>query len=224
VVSIIIPIFNEEEALKRNLPFILPMLNLAEVIFVDSQSSDKSIAIIQGIGKVLQSQKGRAAQMNLGASQAKGDILVFLHADTTIDHQAIGNIEKSISQFDAVGGSLTQRIDSEGFIYRLIEAQGNLRARLKKEFYGDQGIFVNREVFQAIGGFPEVPIMEDVLFSRRLRRSGKTVVLADKITVSARRWRKLGVIKTTLLYNLIIILFTLRVPLDKIKKLYDDLR
>lgn len=224
MVSVIIPIFNEEEALKRNLPFILPLHNLAEVIFVDSQSNDKSISVIQGVGRVLSGQRGRAAAMNLGASQAKGNILLFLHADTTIEPQTIRNIEKNIRQFDAVGGSLTQRIEAEGFIYRLIEAQGNFRAHLTKEFYGDQGIFVKKEEFLAIGGFPGVPIMEDVLFSRRLRRSGKTIILADKINVSARRWRKLGVIKTTLLYNLIIILFTLRVPLDKIKKLYDDLR
>ena len=113
---------------------------------------------------------------------------------------------------------------SRALIYRLIEWQGNTRARLTREFYGDQGIFVKKNTFLRMGGFPEVPIMEDVLFSRRLRTIGKTVVLSDKITVSARRWEKNGIIKTALIFNLIIILFWLKAPLHKIKQFYEDIR
>lgn len=95
---------------------------------------------------------------------------------------------------------------------------------MTKKFYGDQGIFVKKDTFLKLGGFPEIPIMEDILFTEKLRKCGKTVVLPDKILVSARRWEKMGIIKTTLLFNLIILLFWLKVPLNRIKKLYEDLR
>ena len=109
-------------------------------------------------------------------------------------------------------------------IYRLIEGLGNVRAKITKVFYGDQGMFVRKDIFLKLGGFPKVPIMEDVIFSKRLRRSGKTVVLMDKILTSSRRWDKKGIMKTSLLYSLINILFWMRIPLEKIKLFYDDLR
>jgi len=224
VITVIIPILNEEEALKKNLIFLRSLLNSAEVIFVDAHSTDKSVAVIRGLGKLLQSQKGRPAQMNLGALSARGDILFFLHADSLINPNTLKNIEKNIVGSNAVGGCLTQRIDRADFIYRMIEMQGNIRARLTKEFYGDQGIFVKKDVFSAVGGYPEVPIMEDVLFSRSLRKKGKLIVLTDRISVSARRWEKEGVIRTSLIYSLIIIMFWMRFPLKTIKSLYDDLR
>jgi len=123
-----------------------------------------------------------------------------------------------------IGGCLTQRIDKNNLIYRFVEDQGNIRARISKIFYGDQGIFVRKDAFLQAGGFPEVPIMEDVLFSKKLRQLGRVAVLPDKIFVSSRRWDRNGIIRTVLLYNWLIILFHLRVPLEKIKKLYNDLR
>jgi len=162
--------------------------------------------------------------MNSGVTQARGDILLFLHADNIILTDTLETIERKITEDGYIGGCLTQRIDNNALIYRLIEWQGNTRARLTREFYGDQGIFVKKNTFLRMGGFPEVPIMEDVLFSRRLRTIGKTVVLSDKITVSARRWEKNGIIKTALIFNLIIILFWLKAPLHKIKQFYEDIR
>lgn len=136
----------------------------------------------------------------------------------------LANIEERMRDKDVIGGCLTQYIDKEALIYRFIEDQGNLRARMTKVFYGDQGIFVRKEMFFRIGGFPPVPIMEDVLFTKKLRAQGKTVVLTDKIIVSSRRWAKRGIIRTTLLYNVIGTMFFLGFPLEKVKALYDDLR
>lgn len=224
MISIIIPFYNEEKILLENLAYFQELSRLSELIFVDGGSVDKSREIAGSCARVLIAERGRARQMNYGASLARSEILLFLHADTILPREALAAIERKVNWEIFLGGCLTQRISSNHFIYRLIEWQGNLRARLTKEFYGDQGIFVKREEFARIGGFPEAPIMEDVIFSRRLRKRGKTIVLPDKLIVSARRWEKKGIARTAFLYSLISILFFLKLPLDKIKRLYDDLR
>ena len=224
MISIICPVYNEEKILTEAAANLEKLSRQAEIIFVDGGSLDRSAEIAGGFGKVLKCKKGRAAQMNHGARFAKADILLFLHVDTVISTEALKSIAKSINEDSFIGGCLTQRIDNDSFVYRLIEAQGNTRARRRKVFYGDQGIFVKKDAFLAAGGFPEVPIMEDVLFTGELKKLGRTVVLPDKIIVSARRWERKGIIKTTLLFNLIIILYHLKVPLSKIKLLYEDLR
>ncbi len=224
MISIIIPVYNEEKVLTKNSAQLKNLSQEAELIFVDGGSTDKSIQIAQSFGKVIQSKKGRAAQMNCGAKAAEGEVLLFLHADNIIFPETLTSMESHIKNNGFIGGCLTQRIDKNGIIYRVIEGQGNLRARLSKVFYGDQGIFVKKGVFFKIGGFPEVPIMEDMLFTKKLRMAGKTVVLPEKIFVSPRRWKKGGIIKTSLFYSLIAVLFRLGYPLEKIKLLYDDLR
>lgn len=224
MISIIVPIYNEENILFKTAANFQRSSRDAELIFVDGGSTDRSVDIARQHGKVFHSKKGRAQQMNYGANQVEGDILLFLHVDNIISADALEPIEKKIIEDGYIGGCFTQKIDNKAFIYRLIEWQGNLRARLTREFYGDQGIFVKKDTFLKIGGFPEAPIMEDVIFTRKLRKCGKTVVLPDRIMVSARRWEKNGVIKTTLLFNLMIILFWLRVPLHRIKQFYGDIR
>ncbi len=222
MISIIIPFYNEERMLTKVSPSLQKLSCVAELIFVDGQSTDQGAQIASQFGKIFQSKKNRASQMNYGASQARGDILLFLHADNFISPLTLDKITQKIGVEGYAGGCLTQRLDDNAFIYRLIESQGNLRARLTKEFYGDQGIFVKKAAFLALGGFPEVPIMEDVLFSRSLRKYGKTVVLPEKILVSARRWKEQGILKTALLFSLINVLFWLRVPLPEIKQLYSE--
>lgn len=224
MLSVICPIYNEEKFLSENFGTFQKLSARSELIFVDGGSTDKSREIARQFGVVLESGKGRAVQMNSGAASATNEILLFLHVDTGVSADALATIEKKLTESAYVGGCLTQRIDKKGLIFRLIEAQGNFRARLTGEFYGDQGIFVKKGVFLKIGGFPRAPIMEDVLFTRRLRSFGKTVVLPDKILVSARRWESRGVIKTFLLYSWIILLFRLGYSLDKLRRLYDDLR
>jgi rSAM/selenodomain-associated transferase 2 len=224
MISVIVSIYNEGKILSARSRGFDELSRCAELIFVDGESTDNSADIATRYGKVIKSEKGRARQMNDGARQAAGDIFFFLHADSSISSVTIDKIEKEVRQNGAVGGCLTQRIENERSVFRFIEWQGNNRARRTKVFYGDQGIFVRKDVFDRIGGFPDVPIFEDVLFTQKLRHEGRTTVLPDKITVSARRWEKRGIIRTTLMYNLIIVLFKLGYPPEKIKRLYEDLR
>ena len=222
--SIIVPIYNEEKILSKNLTFFKNLSRQAEVIFVDGGSSDKGPRLVKAYGKTLRSKKGRAAQMNYGGRYAIGNVLLFLHADATVSATALKSIIHRMADKNFVGGVLTQQINKKGFAYRLIGGLGNIRAQITKVFYGDQGIFVRRSVFLKLGGFPEVSIMEDVLFTKKLRKAGKILVLPDKIMVSARRWDTKGIMKTIFLHCYINILFHLKIPLAKIKILYSDLR
>jgi len=224
MISVIIPIYNEERILSTDPVRFANLSHHTELIFVDGRSIDRSIEIARRHGKVLQSEKGRAIQMNFGAKQAKNDILLFLHADNIVSPESLENIEKEIQQDGVMGGCLTQRIDKKGLIFRLIEMQGNIRARMTRVFYGDQGIFVRKDIFFHLGGFPDVSIFEDVLFSRKLRREGKTVVLLDKIMASPRRWEKRGIIKTMIMFSTLLAMFKMGFPLERIKALYEDLR
>lgn len=224
MISIIIPIYNEEKILNINAARFVGLSAHAELIFVDGGSIDRGIEIARRYGRILQSKKGRAIQMNFGAKQAKNDILLFLHADNIVSPESLENIEKAVWRNGVVGGCLTQRIDKKGIIFRLIEAQGNFRARRSKVFYGDQGIFARKDIFFQLGGFPDVSIFEDMLFSRKLRCEGKTVVILDKIMVSPRRWEKRGIIRTTLMFNALLAMLKMGFPLEKIKALYEDLR
>lgn len=224
MISVICPILNEERILLENSAWFKKLSGMAELIFVDGGSTDKSVEIAGQYARVVCCNKGRAAQMNSGAEYAKGETLLFLHADSVVGVDTLRAIEKKLAKEGFLGGCLTQRMDKEAFIYRLIETLGNVRAKISRVFYGDQGIFVRKDVFERLGGFPDVPIFEDVLFTRKLRCEGKTTVLSDKIMVSARRWEKRGVFRTALMFNMLLIMFKIGHPLDKIKALYEDLR
>jgi rSAM/selenodomain-associated transferase 2 len=224
MISIVIPVYNEEKILEMNASFFGRLSKQSELLFVDGGSIDRTVELAARYVNVLHCKKGRAKQMNYGAEHARNDILLFMHADNCISGEALENIENNIHSTGAVGGCLTQRIDKKGLIYRLIEMQGNIRARRSRIFYGDQGIFVRKDVFNRLGGFPDVPVFEDVLFSKKVKCIGKTPVLSDKILVSSRRWEKQGIVKTTIMFNILIAMFKLGFPLEKIKALYEDLR
>ncbi len=222
--SIVIPIINEFENLYYQAARFRQLAINVEIIFIDGGSQDSSLEIAAKLGRVIQSPKGRAIQMNAGAKAASGDILLFLHADSMIKPEVLVAVERLMSDKRIAGGCLDQRIDSPRRIFRFIEGFGNLRSRLTGVYYGDQAIFVRKEVFEDMGGFPEVPVMEDVLFTKKLRRQGRTVVLPLPVQVSARRWEKMGIIRTCLFYSWLNILFWTGVPLTKIRAIYDDLR
>lgn len=224
MISTVIPILNEEKLLKKREQWLRQVSSYTELIFVDGGSSDGSPEVARRIGRFLMAEKGRAVQMNCGAREARNDILLFLHIDTTVSPEALFHIKRCMQDNNIVGGCLTQRIAKKGLIYRLIEGFGNIRAKVTKVFYGDQGIFVRKDIFFSIGGFPEVPIMEDVLFTKTLRRVGRVVVLKDLIYVSARRLERDGIIKSIFIYTLVNLLFRLGIPLDKVRLLYSDIR
>ena len=136
--------------------------------------------------------------MNLGAAQASGEILLFLHADNWLADNAIDQINSAMSQSDSVGGGFRQKLGSSRWVYRLIEAGNAFRARYQRLVYGDQGMFVRRSVFERLGGFAEIPLMEDFEFSQRCFGDSTPLLLKGPVHVDVRRWERQGVIRTTI--------------------------
>lgn len=196
-VSVIIPTLNEEEQiggaiqrLRGEQPW--------EVIVVDGGSLDQTCAHAAGADRVLQGPRGRASQMNLGAAHARGDILLFLHADCELEPGALAEAQRLLATPRIAAGCFTMRVSAAGLLYRSIDACATARVRLTGLIYGDQGLFVRRDLFCQIGGFPVVALMEDVLISRRLCRVGRMVVAGKHIAVSPRRWQRVGLVRQTL--------------------------
>lgn len=223
MISIIIPVYNEEIAIKKVLETLTYAEDL-EVIVVDGGSSDRTAEFAnQYPVKVIECEKNRAVQMNEGAKQSRGEILLFLHADCLAENGSLKEIAQALNN-GYIGGCLSQKIDSSRLIYRFIEKSGNMRARLFRIFYGDQAIFVHRDVFFKLGGFDAVPLFEDILFSRKMRKEGKAVILPKAVYASSRRWEKRGIIKTTFIYWLLTLGLHFNIPFSKLKSMYDEVR
>ena len=204
-VSVIIPAFNEAVNLLTLLAA-LPRGRGVEVIVADGGSSDGTGELARAAGVlVVSAPRSRARQMNAGAAAAVGEILFFLHADTMPPEGFAAAIRTCLSQAGVVAGSCRLGIAGEGWGLRLIERLANWRSRWLGMPYGDQGLFMRRSNFIALGGFPEQEIMEDFALVRRLRKVGKVELLELAVQTSARRWQSLGVIRTTLLNQLVIL-------------------
>ncbi len=222
-ISVIIPVLNEAKILERTLSQLQPTLGSHELIVVDGGSADTSVHIAEKYARVITSERGRAKQLNAGAAAAIGDILVFLHADIWLESGALAAVVSALSS-GYVGGGFRQKIDGRSVLYRLIEMSGDIRGMYLKVFYGDSGIFLARTDFEKIGGFPNVPILEEMEFSRALRRLGKTTLLTPYIHISARRWEASGIVRTTLNNWLITLLYSFGVSPKKLAKLYRHIR
>lgn len=225
MISVIVPVYNEEKALSEDKDYFVQLSKVSELIFVDGGSSDNSLKYAAEYGRhVLTSRKNRAVQMNVGAQVAQNNILLFLHADARISFAALEQIELVVSSGTLAGGCFRQVLDEPGLVFKWIAFSGNMRAKYSRIFYGDQGIFVHKDCFWKIGGFPEVNICEDILFTRELRKFGKAEILPNTIHCSARRWVKQGVIKTFFLNMRFTIGVVLGNDLDKLARLYQDIR
>jgi rSAM/selenodomain-associated transferase 2 len=196
-VSIIIPTLNEASCLAATLTSLREQ-QPREIIVVDGGSQDATCEIAGAADLTFHSSPGRAQQMNIGAAQARGDILVFLHADCQLETDALGAAENCLNSRNVVAGCFSMQVRASGLLYRWIDAWASARVRLTGMIYGDQGLFLRRQVFQRLGGFPELRLMEDVFFSRILRHEGRVVVAPKRILVSARRWQRVGLIRQTL--------------------------
>ena len=223
MISVIIPVLNEAKILDQSLSRLTPQLKGHELIIVDGGSADETPTIAKKYGQVISSERGRARQSNVGAAAARGEIFLFLHADVWLDSGAIEGVETAISE-GYVGGAFRQRIEGKHLLYRLIECAANFRAKRLRIFYGDGGIFIHHTCFNRIGGFPDIPIMEEVGFSRQLRQQGKITLIEPSIHISARRWQKNGIIRTTLTNWLITVLYLLGVSPNHLAKLYRQIR
>ena len=223
MISIIVPVYNEEKIIKQFLSSFSYNRGL-EVIVTDGGSSDKTVEFVKQYPvKVIQCVKNRAIQMNEGAKIAQKDMLLFLHADCLLENGSLKEIVQALNN-GYIGGCLSQRIDSPRLIYRFIEKSGNIRAKLFKIFYGDQAIFVRRDIFFRVKGFDNVDLFDDVLFSKKLKKMGRVCVLNNKVYSSCRRWTKQGIIKTTLINWLLSLGFSIGIEPRILKKIYDDNR
>ena len=203
-ISIVIPVLNEAIAIRAVLAQVLDTPNV-EAIVVDGGSKDDTVAIAQTMGvKVLDTTTGRARQMNAGAAVATGDILLFLHADTQLPPNFDRFIRQALQKPGTVAGAFELQIDAQLRGVKIIEKIVNWRSHFLSMPYGDQGIFLKTSVFTELGGFPDLPIMEDFELMRRLKRLGQIAIVSAPVLTSGRRWQKLGVVKTTLINQLVI--------------------
>jgi rSAM/selenodomain-associated transferase 2 len=224
MLSIIVPILNEAKGIEPFLKHLLELDGDYEVIVVDGGSEDGTAEIASRYVQVISAERGRAKQMNAGARETRGEVLLFLHADCRLPRGAIEAVEDALADTAYVGGCFTLSLDEDGLIYRLISLLTSLRMRLTCRMTGDEGIFVRREVFERMGGFREMALMEDWEFSGRLRSYGKVRQLPLKITASARRWKRWGVWRTFWLMQKLKLLYFLGVPPAELRKLYEDIR
>lgn len=208
-VSVIIPVLNEETAIREKLPSMQWVRESGhELIVVDGGSTDDSVSIAKKYSdKVIDSSQGRAMQMNAGAESANGDVLLFLHIDTALPSDGINTIltyldvtnSQNHRQPNEAWGRFDVRLSGHRFMFRIIESMMNGRSRLTGIATGDQAIFITKELFWKIGGYPEIPLMEDVEISCRLKKISSPVCIKDRVITSSRRWEASGIYRTIFL-------------------------
>jgi rSAM/selenodomain-associated transferase 2 len=204
--SVVVPVLDDAANLARLLPDLRARWPAAEVVVVDGGSGDGSAAVARRVPgvRVLDAPAGRARQMNAGARVARGAALLFLHADTRLPDGALEAVARALGDPTVAGGRFDVRFDSPRAILRVVAWFMNARSRLTGIATGDQAIFVRRDAWDALGGFPDIPLMEDVRFSARLRRRGRLACLRLRVETSARKWEREGAVRT------IVLMWTLR--------------
>ncbi|MBI3248342.1 MAG: TIGR04283 family arsenosugar biosynthesis glycosyltransferase [Deltaproteobacteria bacterium] len=223
-VSVIIPTLNEAPGIALTLSRVR-QAGECELVVVDGGSSDGTADIARAYAdSVLTAARGRAQQMNAGAHAATGEVLLFLHADTVLPAGFATLVRQALHDPTVVGGRFDVRLDAEGWPFRMIETLMNARSRWSKICTGDQALFLQRETFRALGGFPELELMEDLEFSRRLKRAGRIACLREQVRTSARRWQRGGVFRTIALMWTLRLAYFCGVPPRRLKAWYAETR
>ena len=222
--SVIIPVFHESEIINtviNNLCEHQSQENL-EIIVVDGSGKHDTIEVIHSAHVMcLESKKGRARQMNAGAAVARGEVLLFLHADTLLPHNAFRCIKSVLEDKNIVGGAFDLAIRSDKVIFKFIGKIASLRSRITRIPYGDQGIFMRKEYFHAIGGYRDLPLMEDVEIMQRIKRRGDRIcILPEKIYTAPRRWEGEGIVYCTLRNWTLRVLYCFGVSPHKLARYY----
>jgi len=199
-ISVIIPVRNEATLIVSVLSALDGWRQLGhEIIVVDGESSDATVALAKPLcDQLLQTSAGRARQMNAGAKIARGDVFLFLHADTDLPNELEPELAMLSNSGDKFWGRCNVRLGADAFIYRIIEFLMNWRSRLTGIATGDQAMFVSRDLFDRSGGFPNIALMEDIALSNSLRQIAAPVCLSQTVRTSARRWQCNGVLRTIL--------------------------
>jgi rSAM/selenodomain-associated transferase 2 len=199
--SIVVPVLNEAEQIDSLLDSLAEARSQgAEIVVVDGGSVDGTLKRVSGrADRCVHSLPGRARQQNSGAALAHGEVILFLHADTRLPPGAVGTVLDGLGRTGRGWGRFDVRLTGRHPAFRMVERMISLRSRLSGIATGDQAIFVRRELFDQIGGFPEIPLMEDVALSRRLLATGPPLCLSDAVVTSSRRWESRGIVRTILL-------------------------
>ncbi len=221
LISIIIPVLNEAAIIEKIL-WQLKNNPQVEIIVVDGGSSDRTVDLARqmAVTVITVANLGRSAQMNAGALIAQGEYLLFLHVDTQLPANYSELVIKTLARPQVIAGAFELGIDSAAKSLRLVELFVKMRSHLCSLPYGDQAIFLSKKVFTEIGGFPNLPIMEDFELVQRLKRLGKIAIAPARAITSPRRWQKLGVWRTTLINQLVIIGYYLGISPVKLKNFY----
>ncbi len=224
--SIIMPVLNEEAVLEEHLSHLAGQCAFydCELLIVDGGSADHTVAIAKRYGRVIYAPRGRASQMNKGATEAYGEVLLFLHADTLLPDNAFLAIEHALARPDVVGGAFRLCFNCRQWPYRLVAWTTNIRSRIRTIFTGDQGYFMRTSCFQTIGGYPDQPLMEDLAIIQRLRTIGKVVLLPQYVTTSARRHEKVGLLRSVLFMWYLRLLYRFGVSPAQLQRMYSDVR
>lgn len=218
-VSIVVPVFNEQEQASRLINRLTLLKEyVKDIILVDGGSTDNTVALLSKQFNVITSEKGRANQMNAGAKHATGTWLVFVHADTQFTSRHLNHLIEHATQ--SQWGRFNVQLDARGVGFRVIEWFINQRSRVTGVATGDQCIFVRKTLFARLGGYANIPLMEDVDFSKRAKQLAKPACLKVKVITSARRWLNHGVVNTVVLMWKLRLLYWLGVEPEKLAKLY----
>ena len=220
-VSIIIPVLNEAVHIADTLKSLEPYRGQGhEIIVIDGGSNDDTVSIAgQYADRVLHSDAGRAMQMNSGIGEASGDTLLFLHADTRLPADAVSRIIHAVED-GYFWGRFNVRLSGKHFMFRIIERMMNMRSCITGVATGDQAIFVSLETIEIVGAYPRLPLMEDIVFSKRLRNLGWPACIKQPVVTSSRRWEDNGILQTMLLMWRLRLLFFLGVSADRLARQY----
>lgn len=220
--SIIIPVLNEAPQLRDTLePLRALQARGHEVIVVDGGSSDDSATIAREFtDHVINSARGRARQMNTGAAAASGDVLLFLHADTRLPEQADVVITRALGNDKISWGRFDVRLSGGHFLLRIVEKLMNWRSRISSIATGDQAIFVRRAVFAQMGGYPDIPLMEDIALCKLLKQLARPANLPERVVTSSRRWEQRGIVRTIVLMWRLRLAYALGTSPQRLAQLY----
>ena len=223
-VSVIVPVLNEEQSIRATLQSLI-CLTPHEIIVVDGGSRDRTVEICKEFAvDVMHAERGRARQMNVGARHASGEVLLFLHADTRLPKSALNDIAAALSDSRYLGGRFDVELEGTHWMLKIIAALINYRSRATRIATGDQALFVRRDIFEHVGGFPEIDLMEDIALCRTLKRSGWLACLRSRVVTSARRWERDGVWRTILRMWTLKLCYLAGISPVRLKQYYADTR
>lgn len=223
-ISIIMPTLDEEQLIGYTLRETRRVAPEAELIVVDGGSRDRTPSIAGEFAPVVSARTGRASQMNAGAMLAHGDVLLFQHADTWLPEAALEMVEHALADPQIIGGAFALEFDEAGAFYRRMARSTTRRSQAQGYYSGDQCMFVRREVFWRIGGYPDIALMEDLELSNAMRRAGPVHMIPTPVITSARRHRACGLLNVLLLCWRIRLLYALGVHPNVLKRMYPDVR